>query len=305
MTRTRHLLLGALLLMMTTSLPPRGASAAEPAARQPGTHYRVMSSNIWGDYFGNPPHERDEALAGVLLRYAPDLIALQEVTPNWWRSRLFTALAADYAVADGGASDQRRTNYTPLLYRRSRFELLSQGVDFFHLKLDRSKGVTWAVLRDLASGRLVIAFSTHFWWKGTDESNYIRTVNAERLAERLLGLQRQHGGAPVLGGGDFNCQVASDALRLLQAKGLASAQEVADEASPICSHHGDPKRDATGRYRGAPRPADNVKARSIDHLLVSAASVRVLREMVILDQDALDASDHSPILMDVALTTER
>ena len=102
MTRTRHLLLGALLLM-TTSLTPRGASAAEPAARQPGTHYRVMSSNIWGDYFGNPPHERDEALAGVLLRYAPDLIALQEVTPNWWRWRLFTALAADYAVADGGA----------------------------------------------------------------------------------------------------------------------------------------------------------------------------------------------------------
>ncbi len=304
MTFPHHLLLGALLLMTTSILTPCVA-AAEPAARQPGTHYRVMSSNIWGDYFGNPPHERDQALASVLLRYAPDLIALQEVTPNWWTSRLFAALAADYAVADGGASDQRRTNYTPLLYRRSRFELLSQGVDFYHLKLDRSKGVTWAVLRDLESRRLVIAFSTHFWWKGTDESNYIRTVNAEKLAERLLELQRRYGDAPVLGGGDFNCTVASDALRLLKTRGFSSAQEVADEASPVCSHHGDPKRDDAGRYRGAPRPSDNVKARSIDHLLVSAASVRVLRETVILDQDALDASDHSPIFMDVALTTER
>lgn len=274
----------------------------EVCQRSAGAELRVMSSNIWGDYFGNPPEERDVALAAVLKRYHPDILALQEVTANWWKSRLFPALSEDYVVVDGGEeARQGRVNYTPLLFARQRFDCVSQGVDFFHLRLDCSKGVTWAVLREKASGRDVIAFSTHFWWKSSDESNYIRTVNAEKLAMRLDSLRFLHQGAPVVGGGDFNCHVESEALQQLMRAGYPSAQEVTEVASPECSHHGDPQRDASGVYRGTVRPQDNVKRYSIDHLLVSAATVRVLRETVVLEQDALDVSDHSPIFMDVRL----
>ena len=45
----------------------------------------IMTFNIWGDYFGNPPVERDLKEAGVILRWKPDIVAFQEVTPNFWK----------------------------------------------------------------------------------------------------------------------------------------------------------------------------------------------------------------------------
>ena len=36
-----------------------------PLKKMPGAELRIMTSNIWGDYFGNPPHEREDLLADV------------------------------------------------------------------------------------------------------------------------------------------------------------------------------------------------------------------------------------------------
>lgn len=38
---------------------------------------RLMTSNIWGDYFGNPVEGRAEQLAAVYLHHKPDIIGLQ------------------------------------------------------------------------------------------------------------------------------------------------------------------------------------------------------------------------------------
>ena len=96
-----------------------------PLKKMPGAELRIMTSNIWGDYFGNPPHEREDALADVFLRYLPDTLAMQEVTANWWKSRLFERLKDEYAVVEGDGPDQ--TNHIPLLYRRDSLELLDGG----------------------------------------------------------------------------------------------------------------------------------------------------------------------------------
>ena len=53
---------------------------------------RMMTFNIWGDYFGNPPQEREDGVADAIVKANPDIIALQEVTPNWWKSALFPKL---------------------------------------------------------------------------------------------------------------------------------------------------------------------------------------------------------------------
>lgn len=269
-------------------------------ARTEGSELRIMSSNIWGDYFKNPPHEREDLLIAVFRRYSPDVLALQEVTPNWWKSKLFTALSSEYAVVDGDAASQDKTNYTPLMYRKDRFELVDSGWDIFHIKLDRSKSLTWAVLKDVKTGKLLVTYSTHFWWKGGVEHDYIRSVNAEKMIERLEGLRKKYDCA-VMGGGDFNCNISSDAYAVMVAASYESSQEFADWASPECSHHGNPVRDENNVYRGQLRPSDNEKRFSIDHLVGYKPWIRVLREQVILDQDALDASDHSPIFVDVVL----
>ena len=94
-------------------------------------------------------------------------------------------------------------------------------------------------------------------------------------------------------------------LLVLEACELAamgkSAQEIADSASPEASHHGDPVKGPDGKYHGTPRKTGNVKANSIDHIFVEKAKIHVKTMRVILDQDALDVSDHSPIYADFEL----
>ena len=53
---------------------------------------KFLSLNIWGDYFGNPVAEREAAMEAAILKDAPDIVSLQEVTPNWWASPMFRNL---------------------------------------------------------------------------------------------------------------------------------------------------------------------------------------------------------------------
>ena len=55
---------------------------------------RFLSFNIWGDYFKNPVEERQSGVESVILGHKPDLVSLQEVTPNWWASPLFANMKA-------------------------------------------------------------------------------------------------------------------------------------------------------------------------------------------------------------------
>ena len=56
-----------------------------------------MTSNIWGDFFGNPVPPRAPLLAAVYARYTPDVLGLQEAGPSWWKSSLIPALLEKYA----------------------------------------------------------------------------------------------------------------------------------------------------------------------------------------------------------------
>ena len=62
---------------------------------------KFLSFNIWGDYFKNPVGEREAAIESTIRQYAPDVISLQEVTPNWWNGSLFKNLSADYGIVRG------------------------------------------------------------------------------------------------------------------------------------------------------------------------------------------------------------
>jgi len=279
--------------------------------KEPGKPARLMSFNIWGDYFNNPPHEREDGIIAVIRRWKPDLLALQEVTDAWWNSKLFPELAKDgYDVVKGDemsafkaarATDlsvKRTRNHVPLLYRTDRYRLVESGFDVFHARLEWNKGVTWAVLEDRMSGKGIVAFATHFWWQSNGkESDAIREQNAELLLWRLKVLKAKYPYA-VLGGGDLNSRPGSWAYDALMSAGYRTAAEVADKASALSTCHGDPKRDAGGRYRGTLRPKDNTPDTSIDHVFVETNAVHALEHVVVTDQDALDSSDHSPVVVD-------
>ena len=269
----------------------------------------IMTFNIWGDYFGNPPHERDFKEASVILRLKPDIVALQEVTPNFWKSRLFPELEkGGYAIVRGDEVEAIRraggkglegfVNHVPLAYRRDRLECVASGYEIFHLKLTDNKGVTWAVLKDRADGRRFIAFSAHFWYQANgDESDAVRELNAKHCIDLFARIKALFGDLPVIGGGDLNSLVGSIAHATFDRAGYRNAHDLADESDGRSSWHGNPIRDAQGVYHGMVRKENDTHFTSLDHVFVEAGRLAVRKHRIVTDQDALDVSDHSPVVV--------
>ena len=286
-----------------------------PLPKAPST--RFMTFNIWGDYFGNPVAERDEGVLEVIVREKPDFVALQEVTQSWYASRLFKrAPEVGYALIRGdedmalyraGAEDGLKTgaklnrknwcNHEPLLYNAKRFALLDSGVEFFHLALQVEKSVTWGVFEDRASGRRLIVFGTHFWWKKGLESMTHRELNARRVVEVVNRVKAKWGDLPVIGGGDLNCLYDSAPHRVFAVAGYLNAALTADVRDPRPSEHGDPVRNAEGKYEGRLVVDGDEHAKYLDHVFHSPR-IHATRHAVVADPLALSVSDHSPVTVD-------
>ena len=74
--------------------------------------------------------------------------------------------------------------------------------------------------------------------------------------------------------------------------------DLAETKTDICSHHGDPVLGEDGKYHGKKTAAAHTG--SIDHI-VGLGQFTVQNYAVVEDQDALDATDHSPVYADVTL----
>ena len=266
--------------------------------------YRFVSWNIWGwgENVKYTPDKRDAKALSAVRAWNADVIAIQEFSPNWWKSSLLPALASEYGVVDGGDWSGVKHNPNPLLYRKSRLELLFSGRECFHFKLDYSKGFTWAAFKDKATGAKFISFSTHYWWKENGaESAFIRYTNSQRLIEgmeRLRSIQL----APVIGGGDFNCRTGTDALQILERHGYSDAQKTAAAIVRDCTTwHDYPVKGADGVFRGMFPEKGNSLANALDHVFADGC-VRLLRHEVDATADAMDVSDHCPVIVDFSLS---
>ncbi len=274
---------------------------------------RFMTFNIWGDYFKNPVGERAAGVLEVLAREKPDFVSLQEVTRNWHESALFKQapalgyelvrgdedLAFYRARAENGAQSKARNwcNHEPLLFNARRYARLDSGVEFFHLSLQVEKSVTWGVFEDRACGRRLIAFATHFWWKKGPESDALRELNAQRVVDVIARARAKWGDLPVIGGGDFNTSPTSAVQRVFAVAGYRLARETADARDPRPSHHGDPVRNAKGRYEGRLVEPGDPRASQLDYV-VYTPGLRATRHAVIADPLTLSLSDHSPVIVD-------
>ena len=274
--------------------------AWERSGSAAASKYRFLAFNIWGDYFANPPHERDACEADLIRRWNPDFVALQEVTPNFWKSRLISQLKEEYVVVGRGMGPGGIDSYVPVAFRCSRFKLLESGAEGFCPEIDTSKGVVWAVVEDRTSGRRLVVFSSHFWWqkKGVAD-DWVRLDNARRLSARMHEIADRHD-ADIIGGGDLNAPVESWAMRHLISDGLADAQQKAD-FSPrmVRTHHVNPVRDAKGVYYGVPAVRGiSEKVSWLDHIFYDPKRIRALKFGIDMSAEACSLSDHHPIYVD-------
>lgn len=257
--------------------------------------YCFVSFNVWGDYFGNPPEERDVQQSEIVKGCNPDFVALQEMTGTFWNSRLVGNLTNEFEEVGRKMGPGGIDAFSPLFFRRARFELLEKGSEWFHPDLDRSKGVVWAALKDVVSGRKLVVYSTHFWWRNDGEADrYLRLEGSRRLHGAVTAVAKRHGAA-VVGGGDFNAEPSSDALRELKRLGFRNAQESTFGALKCKTWRDFPERDGNGVYRGVP-PEKAKRSQKIDHVFYSPECVRPVTFTLVRSQKALDVSDHSPLV---------
>lgn len=255
---------------------------------------RIMTSNIWGEYFKNPAYEREGKLLDVFKRYSPHILGLQEVTSGWYSGEMLKSLSADYGFV--ATNTYGIHNFVPLLYLKERFRLLSKGYEPLWDTMDKTKGISWVALEDLTDGKKICACNTHFWWRSGPEHDVIRIKNAEQLAALMKSLEGRFDCA-VFSFGDLNSTLTSPVFETFKKYGVIHVKEKALTTSSVSSHHGDPARDENGIYRG--QKTDKDIGYSLDHILVMGQDkVLVSEYKVVEDQDALDTSDHSPVYID-------
>ena len=143
---------------------------------------RIMTSNIWGDYFGNPVELREDQLFNVFKKYNPDILGVQEARMSFQKSKLFKKLGEEYAAI--GVSDYEPVNHEPLFYKK-KYKLIESGFEYLLDTPDLTKGITFAVLYDEESDKKFAVCNTHFWYKDGAEHDLIRVTNAKQIVSRM------------------------------------------------------------------------------------------------------------------------
>lgn len=258
---------------------------------------RIMTTNIWGDYFNNPVLVREQNIYRVYEEYKPDVIGLQEITPGWYASNLFPWLMKDYFMV--GTELTESNNYVPMAISK-KYALVAKGYEPFADTPDTSKGVTWAVVKDKESQKVFGVCNVHFWWRqGETAHDTLRAKNAQQLTEVMKYILGRFQ-CPVFALGDMNCVRTSQVFRVVYAiNGVAALIDMTEDKDTVCTIHGDPLADSEGYYHGEKTVLDQTA--SIDHIMAMGSGFKVLQYRVIEDQYALDATDHSPVFADVEL----
>ena len=261
---------------------------------------KLMTSNVWADVFGNPVSPRDVYLAGIVGDEEPDVLFLQEMHPNWHRSRLKPALEElGYKESKPVLPSEQKLNYTPLFYKKSRFAEKASGFLLYEGLNDYdSKSVSYSLLELKDSGETFAACSTHMYFAQNEEGEKARLDNARQLAGFCGSFPE---GTPFFCGGDFNCDIGSAPFRFLNENGIWCASLFAEnKVNFIRTDHLNPVYDKkAGKYI----PADSSQSsnsESIDHI-VFKGNAEILSYKVISDMRALVLSDHCPVVVEAKI----
>ena len=133
----------------------------------------VMTFNIRLDASVDGPNvwaNRKAAVCEMLHYYSPDLLGLQEVCPNQMED--LKAGLPDYEALGVGRDDGKHMGeHSPVFFKKSRYKLIKHG-DFSLSETPEVFGTkgwdasynrvcSWAILKDLKSGKKIAFFNTH------------------------------------------------------------------------------------------------------------------------------------------------
>jgi endonuclease/exonuclease/phosphatase family metal-dependent hydrolase len=275
---------------------------AKPSADSPAPAVRVMSFNIRYD---NPRDGEDrwEKRQGMLLdtirAYDPDLLGMQEVLAG--QADVLREKLADYGFVGGGRDDGRRAGeFSPIMFRKDRFELLAHGHWWLSPTPEKvgSKGwdaalpriVTWAKLKDRTLGVNLLLFNTHW-----DHIGVVARVESGKLMRRLIDDQRdpEQGDLPTIVTGDFNSTEESPQYRALTG-GAGAGVRLTDAHRAV---HPERKPDEA-TYHGFKGTRDGMR---IDWILHSPHWTARGASIDHTQRDGRYPSDHYPVTAELEL----
>lgn len=286
---------GAFLLLASCNTAPKPAAPIS---------LNVMSFNI---RFNNPNDgenawpSRKALVANTVQFYRADLVGVQEALKEQLDD--LSALLPEFAWLGVGRDDGKELGeYSAILYRKDRFEVLQQ-VTFWLSEEPEQPGsvgwdaaitrvVTWAKFQDKRDAKGFFLFNTHF--------DHVGQRAREESAKLLLRqIQNVAGSEPVIVTGDFNATAsnlvyeilvggAAEQDSLAPAHGLINAREIS-----MLPHYG-PDWTFHDFGRATERPG-------IDYIFVNHR-LNVLRHGVIADPAGGPyASDHLPVLAEIVV----
>lgn len=269
----------------------------------------VMTFNIrYGTANDGANHwdQRKNLVFSVIQQEDCDVVGVQEAL----RSQLDAILEAVpqyHAVGVGREDGKAAGEFSPILYKHERFDLLDSGT-FWLSETPETAGskswgsantriCTWARLQEKATWKTLYVYNTHL----DHRSSTARFGAVELIADRMA--QRAHQD-PMILMGDFNAPEDSDPMRFLRG-------EISGPAVPKTLERGwtdtfraaHPEAKLAGTFNGF---TGYRKGPKIDYVLVRPGAAYVL-EAYILDwnKNARYPSDHFPVVSRVLLGKPR
>ncbi len=294
-----------------------GASLAVQPLESTGD-IRVMFNNIHGHPADGdnpmPVEQPTQMLTEMYLEYLPDVIGLQECTKHSYNAGIVDMLASEYAMT----SD--RTD-TPIFYRKSTVECLANGHFAFNditneeyagaRRQDATKGVTWAIFKVKATGKIFAVGSTHLWYKHeTIVDENCRAVQMKKIVEVLTNATTQFAAQndmsadsiPIMVGGDYNTRYKGNKFETMlntAAAPFVNANDLSQIKATRCTSHGYATyNEETGIY-DTPKITTKDYASGLDHILAGNTDSITVKRVGVLDElYAYLSSDHNAIFAD-------
>jgi endonuclease/exonuclease/phosphatase family metal-dependent hydrolase len=208
--RSRSLAIAALVAVATTATLARAQEPSEPPAAV-AEPIKVMSFNIrYGTARDGANHwrQRSDLVAETIRMFDPDLLGTQEVLQ--FQAEFLQRALPEHGFHGVGRDDgEAAGEYAPVLYRKSRFELLDAG----HFWLSETPAVagskswdsslprmvSWVRLSDSSDdGAQLVFMNTHFDHRGRTA----RLESARLVRKRAEQFMAE--GIPLVITGDFN-----------------------------------------------------------------------------------------------------
>lgn len=278
---------------------------------------RLMSQNQWNSVENAPAWEamgldssaacRMKGHIRVLKELMPDILGGQEVNAVMQQYLKF------YCMDEGLPYTQIWGNFTPLIYRADKLELVDSEYLLYPKEIPgwegefndvKSKSCNLGVFRSKEDGKVFIFATTHLWWMNGEEpgtlyyragSDEARTYQVGLALALIRKYQEKYDNCAVFFVGDMNTGYNSEAIQLaLNEGGFRHAHDVAVEYA--CEGAGYNRCNPNGPGKWLDWPFEL----SIDHILVKDIPENCVKRFERYTPDYyLQVSDHAPVYVDV------